>query len=197
MDRASPYDHAVASQRMANAKRRAAALGFEQSSVAGVGRLLAVLAASVPEHGRILEIGTGVGAATAWMVDGLAGRSDVEVVTVESDPTLSRESAEGDWPAWVRFAVGDALEVIPNLGQFDLVFADAVAGKWYGLDVTINALSPRGVLVVDDMLPPRWADAEHELRTREVREMLLHHERLTSVEMDWSTGLIVSTRRAT
>jgi len=47
--------------------------GFQYSSDERVGRLLAVLAASVPEHGRILELGTGAGVGTAWLVSGLGG----------------------------------------------------------------------------------------------------------------------------
>jgi predicted O-methyltransferase YrrM len=50
---------------------RANELGFEQSCEADVGRLLAVLAAGVPGGGRILEIGTGAGVGTAWMVEGI------------------------------------------------------------------------------------------------------------------------------
>ena len=46
-----------------------------------------------------------------------------------------------------------------ELSLFDLVFADAPGGKWTGLDSTISALNPGGVLVVDDMDPGRYEDA--------------------------------------
>src|SRR5450631_1775884 len=44
--------------------------------------------------------------------------------------------------------VGDALGVVGEGGTFDLIFADAQGGKWAGLDRTIAALRPHGLLVV-------------------------------------------------
>jgi demethylmenaquinone methyltransferase/2-methoxy-6-polyprenyl-1,4-benzoquinol methylase len=170
--------------------------GFEQSSADGTGSMLAVLAAAVRRDGRILEIGTGAGVGLAWIVDGLGHRDDVEVVTIDIDTELVAAVAAGDWPHFVRFTVGDALELIPTLGPFDLIFADAAAGKWYGLANTIDALTPGGVVVVDDMSPVQWADDEHELRTREVRAALLQDSRLVAAELQWASGLIVATRRS-
>jgi predicted O-methyltransferase YrrM/GNAT superfamily N-acetyltransferase len=175
-------------------REAAAAAGFEQSCEDGVGELLAVLAGAVPSGGRVLELGTGAGVGTAWIVQGLQSRLDVEVVTIElnTDLTTIREAVE--WPATVRFLSGDALELVPQLGKFDLVFADATAGKWYGLDVTIEALAPGGLLVVDDMTPASWADEEHKRKTAEVRTRLLAHEQLAAVELPVASGMIVATR---
>lgn len=75
--------------------------GFRYSSDDRVGRLLAVLAASVPESGRILELGTGTGVGTAWLVSGLSGRSDVEVATVESDEGRVALVRGMPWPPYV------------------------------------------------------------------------------------------------
>ena len=73
---------------VAAAYRRAADAGFELSSEPEVGRLLACLAAAVPPQGRVLELGTGVGAGLAWLVHGLGERTDVTVVSVDVDPEL-------------------------------------------------------------------------------------------------------------
>ena len=73
---------------VAAAYQRAAGAGFELSSEPEVGRLLASLAAGVPEQGRILELGTGAGVGLAWLVHGLDRRSDVTVLT---DPTIDRQ----------------------------------------------------------------------------------------------------------
>lgn len=183
---------------MARAVERAGELGFEQSCEAEVGRLLAVLAASVPRGGRILEIGTGAGFGTAWLAEGADATPGVELVTVDANEALVRRVAKAGagWPGSVRFVVGDALDLVPGLGRFDLVFADAVAGKWYGLDLTIAALAPGGVLVVDDMAPARWTSGEHEARTAAVRAALMADARLVVVELVWASGVIVATRRA-
>lgn len=90
---------------------------------------------------------------------------------------------------------GDALEVLHVRGTFDLIFADAPGGKWDELDTTVAVLRPGGHLLVDDMNPPAFADGEHESKTREVRERLLTHRDLVSVEIAWATGLILCTRK--
>src|SRR5215216_1214881 len=58
------------------------ALGFGMASEARVGALLAVLAASKP-RGRFLELGTGTGHGTAWLLSGMDDGSTLD--TVDSD----------------------------------------------------------------------------------------------------------------
>ena len=78
----------------------------------------------------------------------------------------------------------------------DLIFADAQGGKWERLDRTIDALTPGGLLVVDDMRRPTVvADPRQIVKTDEVRRTLLADRRPVSVELDWATGLILSRRR--
>ena len=176
------------------ARDRASRAGFEFSCDDAVGRLLAVLAASVPLDGRILEVGTGAGVGTAWFVHGLGARSDVDVVTVEVDPQLVTAAQAQRWPAHVRFHCGDAVTMLPSLGLFDLIFADAPGGKWERLDLTVAALAPGGFLLVDDMTPTdRW-DAAHGVNQSSVRRALLGHSALIACEMDWATGVILCAR---
>jgi predicted O-methyltransferase YrrM len=177
------------------ATERADRAGFTMSCDPGTGRLLAVLAAAVPANGRVLELGTGTGVGTAWIAHGLHGRSDVELVTVEIDPATAALAAQHSWPPWVSLRTGDALEVLRTAGRFDLIFADAQGGKWEGLDATVAALRPGAHLLVDDMTPAEFMDEHHARKTAEVRVRLLDHPDLISVEIAWSTGLILSTRR--
>jgi predicted O-methyltransferase YrrM len=177
------------------ATERAERAGFAMSCDPGTGRLLAVLAAAVPANGRVLELGTGTGVGTAWIISGLRGRDDVEVVTVEIDAATAALAAQYDWPPQVRLLTGDAMEVLRGTGRFDLIFADAQGGKWDGLDATVAALRPGGQLLVDDMTPGDFADEHHARKTAEVRSLLLGHPELISVEIAWSSGLILSTRR--
>src|SRR5260370_9074610 len=92
---------------VAAARRRATELGFQLSSEVGVGALLAVLAASVPPGGRILELGTGAGVGLAWLVHGLQERGDVEVVTVDIDPDLHLVAPSAGVPPFVQFYLAD------------------------------------------------------------------------------------------
>jgi Methyltransferase domain len=175
------------------ATERAEQAGFTMSCDPGTGRLLAVVAAAVPAQGRVLELGTGTGVGTAWIAHGLQGREDVEVVTVEIDAATAALAAQYPWPSWIKLLIGDAVEVTRRAGSFDLIFADAQGGKWEGLDTTVGAHLLD--LLVDDMTPGEFADDHHTRKTSEVRARLLGHPDLTSVEIAWSTGLILSTRR--
>jgi predicted O-methyltransferase YrrM len=161
----------------------------------GTGRLLAVLAAAVPAGGRVLELGTGTGVGTAWIIHGLRDRTDVELLTVEIDLATAGLAAAGRWPEWAHLIIGDAVDLTRRSGSFDLIFADAQGGKWDELDTTIAALRPGAHLLVDDMTPDEYIDANHARKTSEVRARLLGHPGLISAEIAWSTGLILSTRR--
>src|SRR5262245_52236178 len=61
------------------------ALGFTMASEPKVGALLAAVAASKP-GGRFLELGTGTGHGTAWLLSGMDSASSL--VTVDNDPLV-------------------------------------------------------------------------------------------------------------
>src|SRR5437660_12510543 len=128
------------------ATRAATAAGFSLSCDPGVGRLLSVLATAVKPGGAILELGTGAGVGVAWIVAGLAGRTDVRVVSIELDPELGAVATANEWPDYVQLEVGDARELLRPPERWDLIVADSPGGKWEGLNDTIEALEPGGVL---------------------------------------------------
>ena len=166
-------------ERVVSAHRRAQVAGFEMSSDDDVGRLLAVLAAGTRAGGRILELGTG------------AGRGGRER---RADGDLHRRLSSDPWPENVRFILGDALSLMPELGPFDLIFADAPAGKLEGLDRTVEALSPGGFLVLDDMIE-RPADPVHASywpRISQLQSDVVVHPQLRSLELRWSSGVVLA-----
>lgn len=189
-------DEAAVPPLVAAAIARARQAGFLMSCDPAVGRLLAVLAAHLPEGARVLELGTGTGVGTAWIVSGLLPRTDVTVTSVEKDPGTATVAAGGDWPSFVDLRRGDALDVLAEGGTFNLVFADAPGGKWEGLDRSVAALRPRGLLVVDDMTPePDWPDSQRAAQDK-VRQALLSARELTSAELAVGSGVILSVRSA-
>lgn len=165
------------------------------SSEPEVGALLSCLAASVPEGGRILELGTGVGSGLSWLVHGLGRRTDVAVVTVEIDDALEAHRRSAAWPSYVRFERGDGASLLSSLGRFDLIFADAPGGKTIGLELTIAALGGGGTLVVDDMDVSRHEDPDLRGDLTRVREELLNDDRLVCSELAFSSAVIVAVRR--
>src|SRR5579862_2142840 len=59
------------------------AMGFKMASTDATGRMLRTLVASKP-GGRMLELGTGTGLATAWLLDGMDTAATLD--TVDIDP---------------------------------------------------------------------------------------------------------------
>jgi demethylmenaquinone methyltransferase/2-methoxy-6-polyprenyl-1,4-benzoquinol methylase len=154
-----------------------------------------VLAAAVPAGGRILELGTGAGVGLAWLVSGLGARTDVEVLTVDLDPEMQSATRDAGWPDFVRFEIGDGARLAGELGEFDLIFADAPGGKLEGLDRTIAALTPGGVLVVDDMDTSLHSDEALAAAIARVREELLSGADLICAELTSSSGVILAVKR--
>lgn len=178
---------------VAAAKQRARELGNTKSCRDPVGRLLAMLAATVPNCARILEIGTSVGSGTAWICAGLGERTDVEVISVEIDSRLSDATREWQWPGYVQIITADVLEVLGGLGSFHLIFADASPVKYSDIESAISALCPRGVLVVDDLEPTIVTSETRRGEIEILKQHLLYHPRLKAAELDWSSGVIVAT----
>lgn len=131
---------------------------------------------------------------TAWITSGLLPRTDVTVTTIENDRQIAALAACGDWPSFVSLRYGEALGVLAEGGTYDPIFADAPGGKWHGLDHSITALSPHGMLV-DDMTPmPDWP-SNQQARQNQVRQALLTAQQLITVELAHGSGVILSTRR--
>jgi hypothetical protein len=120
------------------------------------------------------------------------------VITIEVDPGRSAAAETLGWPSWVRFVAGDAIEVLPSMGVFDLIFADGEGGKWYGLELTIDALAPGGLLVLDDLnAPPAKIGQErieHLQKMRAVSSQISNDSQLVAVKLDYATGLLLAAR---
>jgi predicted O-methyltransferase YrrM len=141
-------------------------IGFQMVSEPLVGALLRTLAATKPV-GRFLELGTGTGVSTAWILEGMDAHSTL--VTVENDAALIdiAKAHLGD-DQRVTFHVTDGGSFIENLNpkeeQFDLIFADTWAGKYTHLFEALTALKSGGLYVIDDMLPQsNWPEG-HEMK---------------------------------
>lgn len=134
-------------------RSRARDAGFTMSSEDRTGSLLAALAAARPA-GRILELGTGAGEGTAWLLSGMDPAS--RLTTVELDPTIQAIAQEqlGADPR-VTFVSGDGgtwLEEFAGI-PFDLVFADTWPGKFTHLDRALDLVAPGGTYLIDDLSP--------------------------------------------
>lgn len=89
---------------------------------------------------------------------------------------------------------GDGRKAIETLGAFDLVFADAAPIKYGHMEAVLTALRPRGLLVIDDTHIGSGAGETARERVETLRRFVSRHPDLTSVELDWASGVIVASK---
>ena len=176
---------------------RSRALGFTMPSDLNTGRWLRSLAASKP-GGRLLELGTGTGLGTAWLLDGMDAQA--KLLSMDNDPevlAVARELLADD--ARLTLDCQDGAEFINSLfGQtFDLIFADTWPGKFDHLDEALALLAPGGLYLIDDLLPqPNWPEG-HAPKVPCLIDALHGRTDLAVTQMDWSTGLLMAAKRQT
>ncbi len=172
-------------------------IGFQMASEPLVGSLLRTLAASKPA-GNFLELGTGTGVATAWLLDGMDKNS--KIVTVDNDSAVVSIAEKYLDIQRVSFYIEDAgtfLEQLEQTGQqFDFIFADTWAGKYTQLEAALHALKPGGLYVIDDMLPqPNWVEG-HQLKAAALITELEGRHDLLLTKLNWASGIIIVTKQA-
>src|ERR1051325_2957647 len=129
------------------------ALGFKMASEPQTGSFLRTLAASKP-HGKFLELGTGTGVGTAWILSGMDAESLLE--SVENDAVVlavaQRHLAQD---RRVTFHHEDGATFLQRAqGRlFDFIYADTWPGKFTHLPEALALLAPGGLYVIDDLLP--------------------------------------------
>ncbi|WP_307835335.1 O-methyltransferase [Streptomyces adelaidensis] len=170
--------------------------GFTMSCDERTGSLLAVLAAGGPR--RILELGTGVGEGTAWLLSGMDDAA--ELVTVELDGALQAVARTGSGADdRVTFVTEDGGTWLENYDgePFDLVFADTWPGKFTHLDIALGLVAPGGTYLIDDLLPqPGWPEG-HEASVERLLAALTTRRDFRTVRLDWASGLLLAVRTGT
>ena len=105
---------------------------------------------------RVLELGTYTGYSALTMAENLS--DDGEIITVD----INKETVTLAQDFWnqslhgkkIKSVLGSGLEIIPTLsGQFDFVFIDADKRNYIDyLKLTLPLLSPKGIIVIDNVL---------------------------------------------
>jgi predicted O-methyltransferase YrrM len=178
-------------------ERAARTLGFTLSSDLLTGSLLRTLAASKPA-GDILELGTGVGMGTAWLLAGMDAASRLTSVDRNEETTAVAERFLGS-DRRALFVLMDGIAFIrachAQRRKFDLIFADTRPGKFEALDDTLTLLKRGGLYVVDDLNPqPGWA-ADHASKVDQLIRALEQRDDLHITKLNWSTGLLVAAKK--
>ena len=156
---------------------------------------LRTLATTKP-GGLFLELGSGTGLSTAWLLDGMCPASTLITVDFDEhalavlraqlghDPRLTTVCSDGD--AFVRSLRGQ---------KFDFIFADTWAGKYQLLEETLSLLNSGGIYVIDDMLPqPNWPQGHAEMAADLIHRLEALPEFSVS-KLSWASGVIVAVKR--
>jgi predicted O-methyltransferase YrrM len=174
---------------------RTHALGFGMASEPRTGALLRTLAASKPA-GRLLELGTGTGIATAWLLAGMDANSTL--ISVDTDArvqAVAQEALGADTRLTLVIEDGAAFLRRQISESYDLVFADAMPGKYEALNDALAVVKPGGFYVIDDMLPqPNWPEG-HAEKIPILMETLANDGRFELAPLVWSSGVAVAVRR--
>jgi len=172
------------------------ALGFNMVSEPKAGSFLAALAASKPA-GKLLELGTGTGHGTAWLLAGMDETSTLETVDIDAKVVAVAQRHLGS-DSRVTFHIADGADFLRRAppSQFDLIYADAWPGKFSELDAALSLLRPGGIYVIDDLLPqPNWPDG-HAPKVPALIDDIERRSEFVTVRLAWASGLMLVVRRA-
>ena len=169
--------------------------GFTMASDVLTCSLLRTLAASKPA-GRFIELGTGTGLSTAWILDGMDDASSlVSIDNAKEFLAIARNFLHGD--KRLQLVETDGEEWITNnkAQKFDYIFADTWHGKYFLLDEVLSMLNKGGLYIIDDMLhQPNWPEG-HDEKVSKLIDDLEKRKDLVLTKQNWATGIIVATKR--
>lgn len=169
--------------------------GFTMASDVLTCSLLRTLAASKPAS-KFLELGTGTGLSTSWILDGMDENSSL--ISIDN-AVLFLEIAERFLGNDKRLSliVTDGGEWVDNNKpqRFDYIFADTWHGKYLVLDEVLAMLNTGGLYIIDDMLPqPNWPDGHQEKAIKLIKYLESRPDLILTKQV-WATGIIVAVKK--
>lgn len=169
--------------------------GFTMASDVLTCSLLRTLASSKPAA-KFLELGTGTGLSTAWILDGMDSESTLTSIDNDSKFLEIAESFLGADKRLKLICSDGEKWVLGNKTQkYDYIFADTWHGKYLLLDEVLYMLNKGGLYIIDDMLPQaNWPDG-HSEKVTNLMEVLENRSDLTITKQIWATGIIVAVKK--
>jgi predicted O-methyltransferase YrrM len=169
--------------------------GFTMASDVLTCSLLRTLACSKPA-GKFLELGTGTGLSTSWILDGMD--VDSTLTSVDNDQKFL-EIAQSFLGSDTRLNLvcadgGEWMEKNKNQ-KYDYIFADTWHGKYLLLEDALSMLNKGGLYIIDDMLPQsNWPEG-HAEKAINLVNLLEARNDLSLTKQVWSTGIVVAVKR--
>ena len=169
--------------------------GFTMASDVLTCSLLRTLAASKPA-GKFLELGTGTGLSTAWILDGMDESSTLTSIDNDGIFLAIANQFLGDDERLSLVEIDGEKWINENKNQnYDYIFADTWHGKYLLLEDVLAMLNKGGLYIIDDMLPQdNWPDGHQEKASRLVNTLEQREDLILTVQ-DWATGIIIATKK--
>lgn len=168
--------------------------GFSMPSDILTCSLLRTLASTKPA-GKFLELGTGTGLSTCWILDGMDSHSSL--ISIDNDDIFLGIAQQflgqderldlvlSDGELWVKTHLAE---------KFDYIFADTWHGKYLLLDEVLEMLNKGGLYIVDDMLPQaNWPEGHQEKAINFV-DYLERRSDLNMTKQNWASGIIIAVK---
>ena len=152
---------------------------FNNSCSDEIGRLLSVLVGQV-QLGKILEIGTGFGVGSSWILSAIA--PSVKFISVDNSKDKIDLTSNNIIHKQAKFVYGDWKDIIGS-GPFQFIFADAAVAKIAEGESVFDILEIGGLLLMDDFTPEEHFPEEWKGEPDEVREFWLNHPNLAATEI--------------
>lgn len=168
-------------------------LSFDMASDLQTGALLSTLVASKP-GAKILELGTGSGLSTSWILQGMDELA--HLTTIDNNALLHEVAKQHLADPRINFVLTDGYLWLKEYEgeKFDFIFADAMPGKYDLFEEAFSLLKDRGIYFIDDMLPqPNWPEG-HAERVENFITMLDQRTDLILTKLNWSTGIVIVTK---
>lgn len=168
--------------------------GFNMASDVNTCYLLRSLVSS-KVGGRFLELGTGTGLATSFILDGMDETSSL--ISVDNDERYLKIATENLQDKRVTFVHIDGGYWIEKNKEksFDFIFADTWHGKYLLLEEILGMVKIAGFYIIDDMLPQaNWPEG-HDKKVENLVDILRKRNDFSIVEMNWASGIIIATRK--
>lgn len=171
------------------------ASGFSMASDILTCSLLKTLATSKPS-GSFLELGTGTGLSTAWILAGMDKHSTL--ISIDNDArflAIAKDFLSHDDRLTLIDTDGAAWFGKNNDKKFDYIFADTWHGKYLLLDEAIAMLNKGGLYIIDDMLPQQnWPEGHQEKAIKLIKD-LESRDDLHLTKQVWATGIVIGVKK--
>ena len=168
------------------------------------GRLLKMLVEMIRPR-RVIELGTFSGYSALSMAEGLPEGAELHTIEVydENEDFLRRWIGGSPWADRIHLHIGDALDIIPTLGdRWDLAFVDADKReyvKYY--EMLLPRMNPGGFILADNTLWYGRITEEaraSDLQTRglqEFNDLVANDPRVEKVILPLRDGLSIIRKR--